>query len=94
MNTWVIMFANIGNNTGLFADYETIQGKTAMEALKAKFNREFQRLTGDMGRYANIILVKGSYDKSSNTLHYKGRYQSLCYGIKDVTQRHYANYAA
>lgn len=87
MNTWVVMFANIGSNTGLFADYEVIEGKTAMEALKARFNKEFQRLTGDMGRYASIILVKGSYDKSCNTLHYNGKYQRLCYGIKEEEQR-------
>ena len=62
-------------------DYETIEGKTPKEALKKHFNREFQRLTGDAGEYADVILVKGYYDEERNTIHCAGRYQTLCYGL-------------
>lgn len=79
MNKYVMTFNSIKNGDSLFIDYETIEGRTPKEALKSHFNKEFQRLTGDAGRYATVILVKGTYDKEKNNLHYSGRYQQLCF---------------
>lgn len=77
MNSYVVTY---DDSVGLFDDYKVIQGKTPKEALKQAYNREFNRLTGDAGRYANVILLKGTYDKESNTIRYDGRGQRLCFG--------------
>ena len=75
INSYVVSF---NDKQGLFDEYKTIQGKTAKEALKKAFNKDYKRLTGDAGRYANIILIKGYFE--NNTIHYVGKYQQLCYG--------------
>lgn len=61
----------------LFYDYQVIEGKDAKDALKRAFGKVFHRLTGDAGRYATIILVKG--EMRGNTQVIKGKYTMLCY---------------
>jgi hypothetical protein len=78
MNKYVVMYNSIDYGNNLMYDYEVIEGKTPKEALKNRFNKEFKRLTGDDGRYAEVILVKGDF--RDNTVYHKGRYQQLCYG--------------
>lgn len=78
MKTWVLTYNDLGGNS-LSSSYETIEGKSAMDALLKRFGRKFQRLTGDAGRYANVILVRGYF--RDNNIHYEGKYQRLCYGI-------------
>jgi hypothetical protein len=73
-NKYVIIY---NNNNDLFDEYQVIEGKTPKEALKKTFGKEFKRLTGDAGRYARIILVKGDY--KNNTITPAGRYQTLCF---------------
>ena len=75
MNKYVVTYNSTKN---LLDDYQVIEGKTPKEALKNAFNKEYKRLTGDAGRYATIILVKG--DLKNNIIHYSGRYQMLCFG--------------
>jgi hypothetical protein len=81
VNQYVITYNSVEHGDGLLYDYETIKGKTPKEALKKHFNREFKRLTGDAGRYADVILIKGYYDEEHNIIRYTGRYQTLCYGL-------------
>jgi hypothetical protein len=78
LNKYVVTYNDTEN---LFDPYKTIEGKNPKDALKKAFNKDYERLTGDRGRYANIILVKGEFDKENNSIIYNGRYQRLCYGI-------------
>jgi len=64
-------------NKGLFDDYAVLEGKTPKEALKNAFNKDYERLTGDSGRYATIILIKGDF--KNNTIMYEGRAIKLCF---------------
>ena len=78
MENFVITYNSIKNGDRLFHEYETIQGKNAKAALKSYFEREFERLYGDAGRYADVIIVKGTFE--NNTIKYSGRkYQELCF---------------
>ena len=77
MNKYVITYDSQKN---ILDDYQIIEGKNPKEALKKAFNKDYKRLTGEASRYATIILVKGDYNKQSNNIIYKGRYQLLCYG--------------
>ena len=81
METCVITYNDLGGNNNLFGGYENIQGKTAKEAIEKRFEKKFKRLTGEQGRYANIIVLKGTYNKDRNEIQYKGKYTSLCFGI-------------
>ena len=81
MDKWVITYNEIGHGQKLIYDYETIEGKNAKDALKKTFGKEFNRLTGDAGRYAQIILVRGEYNAQKNRIEYNGRYQLLCYAL-------------
>lgn len=74
---WIITYNTIDNGCSLMYGYETIEGKNAKDALNKRFNKNFERLTGDAGRYAQIILVKGY--NVGNVFHYSGRYSMLCY---------------
>jgi len=77
LETWVIAYNALDHQNNLMYDYETIRGKTAKDALKQRFGRDFTRLTGDAGRYAEIILYKGYF--ADNTIHLSGRGVQLCY---------------
>jgi len=77
LNNYVITYNAIKNGDRLFNDYETITGKTAKEALKNHFRRDFQRLFGEDGRYADAIIVKGTFE--NNVIRYIGMYQQLCF---------------
>jgi len=79
MKQYVIMYNSIDNKNSLFYGYETIEGKNPKDALKKRFNNEFERLTGEQGRYAEIILMGGRYDKESNNVHYTGNGSRLCF---------------
>ena len=76
INSYIIMYNNQGN---ILDDYDTIQGKTPKDALKKAFNEDYERLTGDAGRYASIILIKGTYH--DNNIYYEGRGSRLCFGV-------------
>lgn len=78
MDKWVISYNRISHGDSLMYDYETIEGKNAMDALKKRFNINFKRLTGDAGRYAEVILIKGHFE--NNTIYYTGNGARLCYG--------------
>ena len=80
MNTWVISYNSIESGNSLMYEYETIEGKNAKDALKKRFNKDFKRLTGDDGRYAEVILVKGYFE--NNTIYYKGNGARLCYSVQ------------
>lgn len=75
INSYVVLY---NDSKGLFDDNEMIEGKTAKEALKKAYNKNYKRLTGDAGRYANIILIKGYFE--NNVIHYDGKYNQLCFG--------------
>lgn len=75
MEKYVVTFNNKRN---LLDDYEVIEGKTAKDALKKAYGKEYNRLTGDSARYADIILIKG--EMRGNNIVYKGRYTQLCFG--------------
>lgn len=75
MNTYVIMYG--GNNKNLLDDYEVIEGKTPKEALKKTYGKDYMRLTGEAGRYADIILMKG--EVRNNTIYCEGKEQRLCF---------------
>lgn len=77
--SWVITYNDIDHGNKLVYDYETISGKNAKDALKKRFGKDFTRLTGDAGRYANVILVKGYY--ANGRIHLANRGVSLCFGI-------------
>jgi len=79
MNKYVISYDELTHGNSLIHEYEVIEGKTPKEALKTHFKKEFIRLTGDAGRYAKVILVKGDF--RDNTIFYSGKYQQLCYGL-------------
>ena len=75
MNKYVIMY---DSSKSIFSEYETIEGKTPKDALKKHFNKDFERLTGDAGRFATIILVKG--ELRGKTIYYPGKKcQRLCF---------------
>ena len=76
MKTWVISYSALGDNE-LFDEYKTIEGRNALDALKRHFGVEFKRLTGDSGRYAEVILIKGYY--KDNNIYCEGRCNRLCY---------------
>ena len=67
------------NSKGLLADYQNIEGKTALDALEKAFGKKYKRLTGNAGRYATKILVNGYYNPHTNRIKVNGRYQMLCY---------------
>jgi len=78
VESFVITYNSIKNGDKLLYGYETIQGKNAKTALKSHFEREFERLYGDAGRYADVIIVKGTFE--NNTIKYSGRkYMPLCF---------------
>lgn len=77
MDKWVITFNSIEHGSKLIYGYETIEGKNAKDALKKRFNKDFERLTGDNGRYAEIILQKGYFE--NNTIHLTGNGAKLCF---------------
>jgi len=77
MDKWVITFNGIEHGSKLIYGYETIEGKNAKDALKKRFNKDFERLTGDNGRYAEIILQKGYFE--NNTIHLTGNGSRLCF---------------
>jgi len=77
MDKWVVTYNSIDNGNSLMYGYETIEGKNAKDALKKRFNIEFQRLTGDNGRYAEVILQKGYFE--NNTIHFTGNGARLCF---------------
>jgi len=77
LNKYIVKY---DSRKSIFDDYQVIEGKNPKDALKKAFNKDYMRLTGEASRYATIILVKGDYDKQSNNIIYKGRYQLLCYG--------------
>lgn len=79
MDKWVITFNCIDHGNSLLYEYETIEGKDAKEALKNRFNREFKRLTGDAGRYAEVILQKGYYIPERNAIQLTSNGAMLCY---------------
>lgn len=79
MQKWVMSFNDIDHKNELLYGYETIEGKTAKDALLKRFNKNFKRLTGEQGRYANVILIKGYFENS--TIHYTGNGARLCFGI-------------
>ena len=80
MDKWVITYNGIDGKDILMNEYETIEGKNAMDALNKKFGKSFERATGDFGRYADVILIKGYF--MNNNIHAAGRPQRLCYIIK------------
>jgi len=81
MNTYVVEYNSISNGNSLLYGYENIEGKTPLEALKNRFGVEFRRLTGDAGRYAEIIISKGTVTDQGGYPIIKpcGKYQRLCY---------------
>lgn len=80
MEKFVIMYNSIDHGNDLMYDYETIEGKDYKDALKRRFNTDFKRLTGDNGRYAEVILVKGFYDHLINNIVCSNRRpMQLCY---------------
>lgn len=83
-NQWVITYSNISKSgtIDLLSSYINISGKSALDALYKHFNQKFKRVTGDYGnRYADVILVRGYFDKENNCINYTGRYTCLCYMI-------------
>lgn len=83
MESYVITYNDIDVQNILTAKYETIEGKNTKDALQKRFNRKFERLTGERDRYSNVILIKGTYDERRNTILYKGNGMRLCYGLID-----------
>lgn len=81
MNTYVIRYNDIDNENKVMYEYENIVGKNPKDALQKRFTTPLRRLTGDNGRYANVIISKGSYNKETNSIHYDGNGAMLCYGI-------------
>lgn len=82
MENFVVTFNNIDSQNTLVDPYENIQGKNYLDALEKRFSKQFKRLMGDDGRYANVIIVKGTYDKDNNMIYYSGkRCVRLCYGL-------------
>ena len=79
MKQYVIMYNSIDNRNSLLYDYETIEGKNPKDALNKRFDVDFERLTGESGRYAEIIIMGGHYDKESNNIYYTGKGLRLCY---------------
>lgn len=75
----MITYNDIDNGNSLGYGYETISGANAKDALTKRFGRSFKRLTGDAGRYANVILVKGYYE--NNRIHLESNGANLCFGI-------------
>jgi len=59
--------------------YETIEGKNAKDALKKRFGVNFKRLTGDAGRYAEVILQKGFFISETNSIQLTSNGAMLCY---------------
>lgn len=78
MDKWVITYNSIDNGNSLMYGYETIEGKNAKDALKKRFNLEFERLTGEAGNYAEVIIQKGYFE--DNTIYYTGNGARLCFG--------------
>ncbi len=79
-NSYVILHNDIDHKNGLLYSYETIKGKDYKDALKKRFGVAFERLYGDDGRYAEVILIKGYFDHENNNIIYKGRKAlKLCY---------------
>lgn len=76
---WVITFNSIDNGNVIMYDYETIEGRNAKDALKNRFNREFKRLTGDDGRYAEVILQKGYFVPERDLIRLTSNGAMLCY---------------
>lgn len=74
LNTYVI---TLGAGVGLMDEPKQIVGFTPLDALKRSFDRPCYRVTGVDRRYADIILVKGSY--SNGMLRPDGRYLNLCF---------------
>ena len=79
MESWVIEYNSLDHGNRLIYGYETIEGKNQKDALKKRFGKDFIRLTGDAGRYAEVILCKGYY--ANNTMHYKANGIMLCYKV-------------
>jgi hypothetical protein len=77
MDNWVITYNAIDNGDKLIYNLETIEGKNAKDALKTRFKTNFNRLTGDAGRYAEVILQKGYFE--NNTIHLTSNGALLCY---------------
>ena len=78
LNKYVVTY---DSSKSLLSYYQVIEGKNPKDALKKAFNKDYERLTGDAGRYATIILIKGNYDPKGNNIIYTGRRcQRLCYG--------------
>ena len=75
MNKYIIMY---DASKSIFSDYQTIEGKTPKDALKKHFNKDFERLTDEEGRFATIILVKG--ELRGKTIYYpRKKCQRLCF---------------
>jgi hypothetical protein len=87
MDNWVITLNTIDNGSSLFCGYEAITGKNILDALQNRFGVPFRRMAGEEGRYAEIILVKGTLSDCGGypQIRYSGKYQQLCYGRQDIT---------
>ena len=79
-NTYVILYNGLEKRDRLMYDYENISGSSPMDAIKKRFNIPLKRLTGDAGRYADVIITRGEYIKERNVIIYNGNGARLCYG--------------
>ena len=73
MKNFVVMYSPF--NDSLLADYEQIQGNTAIEAARKFVESKYTNVKRSGGRDANLCLLEGNYDKAANTIRYRGRHQ-------------------
>lgn len=81
MNSYVITYNDIDHGDHLLYEIETIEGKNPMDALKKRFKQPLKRLTGESGRYANVIITRGYFE--NNAIHYCRNCAQLCYGLME-----------
>mgnify|MGYP006924661995 FL=1 len=70
MKIYIVLYTY--KNSSLFADYEEIQGKTAIDAARKYVNDNSKTVKRSGDSDVNLCLVEGQYNKDNNTIRYKG----------------------
>ena len=73
MKNFVVMYSPFHNS--LLADYEQIQGNTAIEAARKFVEGRYSSVKRSGDRDVNLCLMEGDYDKKANRIRRRGRRQ-------------------
>lgn len=84
MKCYVVTHNDVDHGNKLMGEYENIEGKTPLDAVKRRFGGDFIRLMGAEGGYASVIIVSGYYNPQTRGISYQGKYARYCYGRKSV----------